>query len=458
MEIPVIKNEEYIVEIIDNGYEGEGIAKINNFTVFIPGAIKNEKLKILIVKVLSSHAYAKIVEIIEKSPYRVEEDCKTYKRCGGCNLRHIDYEETLNMKQRMVQNLINKNLENAEKIKVNPIIGMGNPYNYRNKAQYPVGLNKQGEPVIGVFAKRSHEIIPMRNCLIQNPISEQIAFLIYKFIKENNISVYNENTREGLFRHIVIKTGIRTHEIMCILVINGKKIPKENELIEMLVKTYNVKTIIKNINTKNTNVILGSDNIIIHGDGYIYDILGEYTFKISPMSFYQINPVQAEVLYNVALEMANFDKDDIVFDMYCGIGTIGIFASKFVKKVYGIEIVEQAINDCKENAKMNGIDNIEFLVGDTPKVFSKLLSDKQIYPDGIIVDPPRKGLDEVTISNILAVQPTKLVYISCNPATLVRDVKLLLEKYDIMGIQPVDIFPFTSHVECVAVLQLRQDR
>ncbi len=455
MEIPVKKNVEYVVDIIDNGFEGEGIAKIDNFTIFVPGAIKGEKIKILILKVLVSHAYAKIVEIIEKSPYRVEADCSTYKRCGGCNLRHIDYEETLNIKQEIVRNLVNKTLDNPKSIKVRKTIGMGNPYNYRNKAQYPIGLNKKGEPVIGVFAERTHEIVQMKSCLIQDTVAEKIAFLIYQFIKENEIPVYDEKTNKGLFRHIVIKVGIRTHEIMCILVINGKKIPKENELIEMLVKTYNVKTIIKNINTKNTNVILGHDNVVIHGDGYIYDILGDFTFKISPLSFYQTNPVQAEVLYNVALEMAELKKDDILFDLYCGIGTIGIFASKYVKKVYGIEIVEQAVKDAKENAKMNEINNIEFLSGDTPKILSKLLTEKQVYPDIVVVDPPRKGIDKDTISSILAVKPRKVIYISCNPATMVRDIKLLQESYTVGDIQPVDMFPFTSHVECVCVLELK---
>ena len=448
------KNEEYIVDIIDYGMEGEGVAKIDNFTVFIPNAMKNEKVKIIIVKVLSSHAYGKLVEIIEKSPYRVESDCTTYKRCGGCNLRHIDYEETLNIKQNMVQNLVNKTLK--EKIKVKSTIGMGNPYHYRNKAQFPVGLNKQSEKLVGVFAKRTHEIIEMKDCFIQNTISQKIAFAIQRFIIEKDISVYNEETLEGLLRHIVIKVGLRTHEIMCILVINGKKIPYENELVEMLVKTYNVKTIIKNINTKNTNVILGHENITIHGDGYIYDILGDYTFKISPMSFYQVNPVQAEVLYNTAIEMAKLSKEDILFDLYCGIGTIGIFASSYVKKVYGIEIVDQAIEDAKENAKINNIENIEFIAGDAPKVFSNLMEKKQVYPDVIIVDPPRKGLDTNTITNILAVEPKKIAYISCNPATMVRDMKLLEEKYEIKEIQPVDMFPFTSHVECCSVLKLKQ--
>ena len=447
------KNEEYIVDIIDYGMNGEGIAKINDFTIFIPYAMKNEKVKIIIVKVLSSYGYGKLVEILKKSPFRVEEDCSTYKRCGGCDLRHIDYEETLNIKQKMVQNLVNKTL--TKKVNVQKTIGMGNPYNYRNKAQFPVGLNKQGEVQVGVFAQRTHEIIGMKECFIQNIEAQKIAFSIQKFIIEKNIPVYNEETLEGLIRHIVIKVGIRTHEIMCILVINGKKIPYEAELVEMLVRQYNVKTIVKNINTKNTNVILGYENIILHGDGYIYDILGDYTFKISPMSFYQVNPVQAEVLYNTAIEMANLSKDDILFDLYCGIGTIGIFASSYVKKVYGIEIVEQAIEDAKENAKINNIENIEFFAGDAPKIFSNLMEKKQVYPDVIIVDPPRKGLDNNTINNILAVKPKKVVYISCNPATMVRDMKLLSEDYEIGNIQPVDMFPFTSHVECCSVLYLK---
>ena len=451
----VEKNKEYIVQIIDNGMEGEGIAKIDDFVIFIPNAIKGEKVKILILKVLKSHAYGKIIEILEKSKYRIEEDCTTYKRCGGCNLRHIDYEETLNIKQRKVENLVNKTLK-GNNIEVKNVIGMGNPYGYRNKAQYPVGMNKLGEPVIGVFAERTHEIIPMQKCYIQNEIAEKIAFTIYKFIKEKNIPVYNESNRSGIIRHIVIKVGIRTHEIMCILVLNSKSIQHESELVDMLVKEYNVKTIVKNINEENTNVILGKQNIVLHGDGYIYDILGEYTFKISPMSFYQINPVQAEVLYNIAIEMTELSKEDILFDLYCGIGTIGIFASTHVKKVYGIEIVEEAIKDAKENAKINNIKNIEFYAGDVEKIFANLIEKKQVYPDVIIVDPPRKGLDENTINNILAVKPRKVVYISCNPATMVRDMKLLEEKYETSEIQPVDMFPFTSHVECVSVLNLRK--
>lgn len=444
------KNEEYIVDIIDNGMDGEGIAKIDNFTIFIPGTIKGENVKIVIVKVLTSFAYGKVLEIIKKSKYRIEPDCTTYKRCGGCNLRHIDYEETLNIKQEKIKDLVNKTFGKESNIKVEKTLGMGNPYNYRNKAQYPIGIDKEGNPIIGVFAKRSHEIIPMERCFIQNTACEKIAFAISKFIKEKNIPAYNEETREGLLRHVVLKIGIRTHEIMCILVINGKKMPYETELTEMLVKEYNVKTAVKNINMKNTNVILGYENIVLHGDGYIYDVLGDFTFKISPMSFYQVNPIQAEALYNIAIEKAKLSKEDILFDLYCGIGTIGLFASEYVKKVYGIEIVEQAIEDAKENAKINEINNIEFYAGDVEKIFRNLMEKKGIYPDVIIVDPPRKGLDSNTINNILDVEPKKVVYISCNPATMVRDMKLLSEKYEIKDIQPVDMFPFTrTHRKCI---------
>ncbi len=454
MKVPVEKNEEYIVDIIDQGFEGEGIAKIDNFTIFIEGAIKGEKCKILIVKVTTSHAFGKLIEILENSKYRVETDCGTYKRCGGCNLRHIDYEETLNIKQNTVQNLVSKTLNN--KINVNMTIGMGNPYNYRNKAQYPVGLDKNNEPVMGVYAKRTHEIIPMRNCMIQNPLSEQIANFVFHFFIQNNIPIYNEKNGKGLLRHIVIKVGIRTHEIMCILVLNGKELKKEKELVKLLIKEFpEVKTVVKNINVKNTNVILGNENEVIYGDGYIYDKLGDYTFKISPMSFYQINPVQTEVLYNTAIEMANLSKTETLFDLYCGIGTIGIFASPYVKKVYGIEIVKQAIEDAKENASINDIRNIEFFAGDVEKIFEDVLNKNNDKPDVIFVDPPRKGLDRHTIENILNVEPKKIIYISCNPASLVRDLKLLEEKYDVIEIQPVDMFPFTSHVECCSVLYLR---
>ena len=442
MEKPVEKNKEYIVDIIDNGYEGEGIAKIDNFTIFIPGAIKGEKIKILIVKVLSSHAFGKIIEILKKSEERVKEDCYTYKRCGGCNLRHVNYKTTLEMKQNMVQSLINKTLD--KKVTVRETIGMENPYNYRNKAQYPIGINKNNEPIVGVFANRTHEIIPFEECKIQKPISEKIARFICNYIKEKKISVYNEKTQKGIFRHIVIKVGVATNEIMCILVLNADGFKEENDLVNKLkTKFTNIKTIVKNINKKNTNVILGSKNVVLYGNGYIFDKLDEFKFKISPMSFYQINPVQTEKLYKMAIEKAELNPNEIVFDLYCGIGTIGIFAAKHAKQVYGIEIVEDAVKDAKQNAKINNIDNISFFAGDVEELLFDLIDNKKIVPDVIIVDPPRKGLDGKSINNIIRVAPKKVIYISCNPATLVRDLHLLEDKYDIKEIQPVDMFPFT---------------
>ena len=450
----ISKNEEYEVEIIDNGYNGEGIAKIDGFTVFVPNAIKGEVVKILIVKVLSSHAFGKILEIEKKSKFRQEIDCATYKRCGGCDLRHIKYEQTLKMKQNAVQALVNKNLKN--KIEVKETLGMENPFFYRNKAQYPVGVNKDRKPIIGVFANRTHEVVPIKNCLIQNPKSEAIAKFILEFIKEKNISIYNEKTGRGFFRHIVIKVGIKTNEIMCIFVINGKKFPYEDELVEKLKQNYpEIKTIVKNINMKNTNVILGQENINLYGNGYIEDVLGEYKFKISPLSFYQVNPKQAEKLYNLGIEMAKVSKEDTVFDLYCGIGTISLFIAKYAKKVYGVEIVEQAIKDAKQNAKINNIENVQFIAGDTKIVLEDLIYKKGIIADIAIFDPPRKGLDNNSINNILKIKPKKIVYISCNPATLIRDLALFEKLYEVKTIIPVDMFPFTKHVECVAVLNLK---
>ena len=451
---PVEKNKEYVVEIIDNGFEGEGIAKIDGYTIFVPNAIKGEKVKILIVKVLSSHAFGKIIEVIEASKYRVESDCSTYKRCGGCNLRHIKYEKTLEMKQNAVQSLVNKTLNN--KIKVSKVVGMENPFYYRNKAQYPVGLDKNGNPVIGVFANRTHEIIQMQDCKIQHKESEKIAKYIFDLWNKEKLSIYNETTGKGLLRHIVIKIGFKTNEIMCILVINGKDIPNEVQIIRTIINEFpNVKTIVKNINTKNTNVILGNKNITVYGKDYIIDKLGDYYFKISPLSFYQVNPVQAEKLYNLGVSMAEITKNDVVFDLYCGIGTISLFMSKFAKKVYGIEIVEEAVKMAKENAQNNNVSNTEFFAGDVEIVLDDLINNKGLKADVVMFDPPRKGLDKKSIDNILNIRPKKIVYISCNPATLIRDLADFENEYDIKTIIPVDMFPFTSHVECVATLQLK---
>lgn len=454
MNIPVEKNKEYVVDIIDNGFEGEGIAKIKNFTIFIPNGIKSEKVKIVIVKVLSSHAFGKIIEIISPASCRTESDCNTYKRCGGCSLRHIQYEETLKMKQNAVQSLANKTLK--KKVVVQPVIGMKEPYHYRNKAQYPIGIDKNGKPVIGVFANRTHEIIPIQTCLIQNQQTEEIAKFIFDYIVKNKISIYDEKIGKGLIRHIVTKIGIKTDEVMCMIVVNGKKIPKENELVTEVINHFpRVKTIVKNVNMKNTNVILGQENINLYGDGYIKDQLGKYVFRISPLSFYQVNPIQAEKLYQLSVEAAEITKRDVVFDLYCGIGTISLFMSQYAKKVYGIEIVEEAVKMAKENAKLNQVGNVDFIEGDVEKVLDDLIHKQKVIPDVVMLDPPRKGLDSKTVENLLEIRPKRLVYISCNPATLMRDLTKLEKLYEINSVQPVDMFPFTSHVECCSVLYLK---
>ena len=445
----VKKNDELIVDIIDYGANGEGIAKINGYTIFVLGALKGEKCKIHILKVLKTHAFAKVIQIIEKSSKRVEPDCSTFNKCGGCDLRHIAYSETLKIKQEKVQNLVNKMLKN--KVKVNETVGMENPTFYRNKAIYPVTQDKK----VGIFAKRSHNIIPINECKIQTKISQEIS----KYILDNwKDSIYEEETGKGLLRNIMVREGFKTDEIMLVLVQNGEKNVFETNSklkIENVIKEFpKIKTIVINVNTEKTNVVLSRKNIIIYGDGTITDRLGDYEFKISPNSFYQVNPVQTEKLYNLAIEGAKLKKDDILCDLYCGIGTIGIFASKYVKKVYGVEIVEEAIKDAKQNAKINNVDNIEFIQGDVEVAFNKML-DNGVKPSVVIVDPPRKGLDSKTVQNLCNLKLDRLVYVSCNPATLMRDLQVLEDVYKIDSITPVDNFCYSSHIECVAVLEIK---
>lgn len=446
----VKKNDELIIDVIDYGANGEGIAKINGYTIFVMGALKGEKCKIHILKVLKTHAFAKVIQIIEKSSKRVEPDCSTFNKCGGCDLRHITYSETLKIKQEKVQNLVNKMLKN--KVKVNETVGMENPTFYRNKAIYPVTQDKK----VGIFAKRSHNIIPINECKIQTKISQEIS----KYILDNwEDSIYDEETGKGLLRNIMVRKGFKTNEIMLVLVQNGEKNVFETNSklkIENVIKEFpKIKTIVINVNTEKTNVVLSRKNIIVYGDGTITDRLGDYEFKISPNSFYQVNPIQTEKLYNLAIEGAKLKKDDILCDLYCGIGTIGIFASKYVKKVYGVEIVEEAIKDAKQNAEINNVDNIEFIQGDVEVAFNKML-DNGVKPSVVIVDPPRKGLDSKTVQNLCDLKLDRLVYVSCNPATLMRDLQVLEDVYKIDSITPVDNFCYSSHIECVAVLEIKE--
>ena len=448
----VQKNEIHEVEIIDNGFSGEGIAKIDGFTIFVKDAIRGEKVKIRILKVVSSHAFAKIEEIIEKSPSRVEPDCDIYSMCGGCTLRHMNYFDTLMLKKEAAENTLRKELKRD--IIIDEIIGMENPLYYRNKLEMPFGKGKDGKATIGFFKPRTHEIVETENCLIHNEKTFSLAKDIVKFVKEKNLSVYNEETGEGLLRHLIIRIGIHTGELMVLFVVNEEKIPHEKELIDYITDLYpEVKVIAKNINDKNTNVILGNRTISIFGTGYIEDTIGKFKFRISPRSFYQVNPVQVEKLYQKAVDLAELTGEETVFDLYCGIGTIGIFASDKVKKLYGIETVDAAIIDARENAKLNGIENAEFFTGDVEYALKDLVEKQKVNADIIFVDPPRRGCEKEALDTIMKIAPKKIVYVSCNPATLARDIGILEENYHLGKISAVDMFPYTSHVECVAVLE-----
>lgn len=442
------KNQEYNVDVIDQGVEGEGIAKINGFTMFINGALKGEKTKIKVLKVNKDYGFGKLLEVLEESQDREEPMCEHFKMCGGCNLQHMNYETQLNHKTNIVKTTLKKAL--GYEVKVNDIVGMGIPYHYRNKAQYPVVNNK-----IGFYKDRSHDLIENKECLIQNKLSDKLARIAFEVLKKHKISSYDEKTGKGMLRHIVTRIGVNSGETMLMLVTNGKDLKDKEKIVNEIRETYpEITTIVQNINETRGNVILGQECITLYGEGYIVDRLGDFKFKISPLSFYQVNPVQTEALYNIALDYAELTGEETVFDLYSGIGTISIFAASKAKKVYGVEIVEPAVEDAKINAEMNEVKNAEFIVGEAEKVIPEMYK-KGITADVVFIDPPRKGCGESLLETIKEMKPKKVVYVSCNPATLGRDLKYLTENgFEIKKVQPVDMFPQTAHVECVALLEL----
>lgn len=449
--IPVEKNQEYIIDITSETNEGMGVGRIEGYTIFVDGALMGEKVKILIVKVLKNYSYGKLLEVIEPSIYRTQPQCPAIKRCGGCQIQHMSYEGQLHYKTRIVKDALER-IGGLKDIKIHNAIGMDEPWNYRNKAQFPVGM-KDGKVSIGFYAPRSHDIIDINNCMIQDSINDKVLELIRKFIIKHDISIYDEKTGKGLIRHIMTRKGFKTGEVMICIVINGEEIPHEAQLVEELKQSIdNLKTVVLNINKKNTNVIIGEKNRVLYGEGYIFDYIGEFKFKISPLSFFQVNPVQTEVLYNKALEYANLTGEETVIDAYCGIGTISLFLSKKAKKVYGVEVVGQAIEDAKENAAINGITNVEFILGESEELIPKLY-EKGVKADVVVVDPPRKGCDEKLLEVIAKMSPKRMVYVSCNPATLARDLKYMTSNgYKVIEVQPVDQFPQTVHVETVTLL------
>lgn len=446
------KNEEYIVDIVDIGQGGVGIGKHNGFTVFVEGGLIEDKVKVKINKSKKNYAVGDIVEIIEKSPFRIDRVCSdNLKDCGGCQIQELEYQKQLDIKTNEVKQVISR-IGKLEDVTIHETLGMDKPLRYRNKAQFPI--QKSGNtPIIGFYKKKSHDIIPMDKCVIQHDINDKIVKIIKTYINAYNVSVYDEKTHTGVLRHLVTKIGFTTKEVMVVLVANGKKLPYLSELASVLKDNVpGFKTLVVNENREKTNVILGKENRVVYGEGKINDYIGDLVFEISPLSFFQVNPIQTEVLYNKALEYADLQENDTVFDIYCGIGTISLFLAQKAKKVYGIEIVADAIKDAKINAQINNLDNVEFYVGKAEEVVPKMYGEGKTA-NVVVVDPPRKGCDEKVLDTIVSMSPDKVVYVSCNPSTLARDLAYLDERgYKCVEIQPVDMFPHTMHVESVVKL------
>lgn len=455
MEAVIQKNEHYEIEIMDMGEGGEGIGKINDFTVFVPGVLMGDIIEARIIKVKKSYGFGRMIRIIKPSPFRQEPGCELDGKCGGCQLQHMQYQAQLDWKQKKVENCL-KRIGKLEGIAVEPTLGMEDPFRYRNKAQYPI-REENGVVQMGFFAPRSHRLVPLTDCAIQHSENAKIMKIIKNFLEENKISIYNEETHKGLVRHLVIKTGYHAEEIMVCLVINGKKLPHSEKLVAALQEMPQITSIILNHQIEKSNVILGDSCTVLAGKGTIIDHIGPLKFNISPLAFFQVNPLQTEVLYGKALEYAELTGEETVWDAYCGIGTISLFLAQKAKKVYGVEIIPEAIEMAKENAKLNDIHNAEFFAGKAEEVIPELYK-QGIVADTIVVDPPRKGCDEKLLQTLKAMAPQKIVYVSCDPATLARDLAYLTQEagYKVEKVQPVDMFPHTTHVEtCVSLKKIK---
>ena len=483
------KNDEFELEITDLGSTGEGIGKIDGYTLFVKDALIGDKVRVKVMKTKKNYGYARMLEIIEPSEYRVESECPVARQCGGCQLQHCSYEKQLSWKEEKVANCLRRiggvpvyteekyrkyknaeeqqNAENTAESKtpiiMEPILRMDKPVHYRNKAQFPVGYDKDGNPVAGFYAGRTHSIIPQTDCLIQHECNKQIVETVLEFMKKYNVTAYDEKKNRGIVRHILTRVGKATGEVMVCLVINAKKLPYSEEFVEMIKNcgiNLEIKSITVNINRENTNVILGEKVETLYGQSYIEDYIGDIKYRISPLSFYQVNPEQTKKLYQTALEFADIKEGEVVWDLYCGIGTISLFMAREAAKVCGVEIVPQAIEDAKQNAKLNNITNAEFFVGAAedvvPTQYEK--SGGRLRADVVTLDPPRKGCDEKLIDTVVKMAPSRIVYVSCDPGTLARDVKVLTDKgYEVKRVRACDMFGGSFHVETVVLLsQLKQ--
>mgnify|MGYP004551494565 CR=1 FL=1 len=492
------KNETVSVTIEDIGTEGEGIGKVEGFTLFVKDAVPGDTVLAKILKCKKNYAYARLEKVETPSPFRVEPECRYYRQCGGCQLQSLSYEKQLQFKQNKIRNnLIRIGGFDAEYVdqRMEPIVGMDEPWHYRNKAQYPVGTDKDGNPITGFYAGRTHSIIANTDCALGVPENKEILERVLEYMKENRVSAYNELTGQGLIRHVLIRKGFTSGEIMVCLVVNSDKktLPNQEKLLSRLTDIPNMTSVSISINRERTNVIMGKEIHTLWGKDTIsdtihvrdmqktgYPFIGhELTFAISPLSFYQVNPVQTEKLYSLALEYAGLTGQETVWDLYCGIGTISLFLAGSAKKVYGVEIIPQAIEDAKANAQRNGIQNAEFFVGKAEEVLPAFYEQREPegavevpnvtagavaspadtdgadmrHPDVIVVDPPRKGCDEACLATMLKMQPSRIVYVSCDSATLARDLRILCDGgYEVKRIRGVDQFGMTVHVETVCLL------
>ena len=451
--LPVQKNEYIDVLFEDLTHDGAGVAKVEGYPLFVPNGLPGEKAKIKVIKVNKGYGFGRLMEITEASPYRVEPECPIYKECGGCQLQHMSYEGQLKAKEKQVSDVLQR-IGKLENVKVHPVLGMENPWRYRNKAQVPIGEN-EGGLIGGFYQQRSHQIIDMKACIIQQEKNDEVVKGVKEICNINGVRAYDEQKHKGELRHIMARYGLKSGEVMVVLVTRTNELTGKKKIIEEIVKTIpGVKSIVQNINSKKTNVIFGEETKVLWGEEVIYDSIGDIKFAISARSFYQVNPEQTKVLYDKALEYADLTGEENVIDAYCGIGTISLFLAQKARKVYGVEIVPEAIEDAKKNAELNGISNVEFAVGEAETVIPEWY-ENGVVADVLVVDPPRKGCDEKLLQTIINMKPKKVVYVSCNPATLARDLRVLEDGgYQTVEVQPVDMFPQTMHVECVAQLIL----
>lgn len=452
------KNDLFTVKIEGMGNEGEGIGKVDGFPLFIKDALPGDTVSVKAVKIKKTYGYARLMEIQEASPDRTEPGCLLNRACGGCQIQALSYEKQLEFKWEKVRNQLVRIGGFTDPL-VLPVIGMEEPYHYRNKAQFPFGRDRDGKNVTGFYASRTHRIIPNTDCALGVPENQQILKIILEFMDKEGIAAYEETSGEGLLRHVLIRKGFATGELMVCLVINGEEMPGIEALADSLFEIPGMTSVTLNINQKNTNVIMGEQLIPVRGKTFITDRIGPIQYQISPRSFYQVNPVQTKRLYETAMEYAGLTGTENVWDLYCGIGTISLFLAQRAGKVYGVEVVPEAVADAEKNAQLNGIRNVEFYLGKAEEVLPDKYKKEGIRADVIVVDPPRKGCDAACLDTMIRMKPKRIVYVSCDSATLARDLKILCEGgYELVKVQPVDMFPQTAGIENTALLKWREEK